>query len=362
MTTREKLDAILAERVLILDGAMGTMIQRHTLGEAEFRGERFKAHHKDLKGDNDLLVLTQPAIIGAIHREYLAAGADIIETNTFNGQAVSQADYDLEPITLRAQPGRGAAGAGRGRRVHEEGSVAAAVRRRVDGAGEPHAVDFTRRRQSGVSRDHVRHAEGRLRRPGARAHRRRRRPAAPRDDLRHAQREGGDRRDRRGAGGTRRRAAADDLGDGHRPQRPDAVRPDARCVLPLDPSRAAVEHRHQLRARRARDAAVPRRARAPRRLLGERLPERGPPERVRPIRRAARGDGDAPPRIRHQRLRRHHRRLLRHDAGSHSRAGGRGRSVFHRNGPRGHRSRPSPDRPFLWKTAPTPSSSPDSSR
>jgi len=99
MTTREKLDAILAERVLILDGAMGTMIQRHTLGEAEFRGERFKNHHKDLKGDNDLLVLTQPAIIGGIHREYLAAGADIIETNTFNGQAVSQADYDLEPIT-----------------------------------------------------------------------------------------------------------------------------------------------------------------------------------------------------------------------------------------------------------------------
>ncbi|HKW02398.1 MAG TPA: homocysteine S-methyltransferase family protein, partial [Vicinamibacterales bacterium] len=99
MTTREKLDAILAERVLILDGAMGTMIQRHKLGEAEFRGERFKAHHKDLKGDNDLLVLTQPAIIGEIHREYLAAGADIIETNTFNAQAVSQSDYDLESIT-----------------------------------------------------------------------------------------------------------------------------------------------------------------------------------------------------------------------------------------------------------------------
>src|SRR5262249_22195544 len=96
MTTREKLDAILAERVLILDGAMGTMIQRHKLGEAEFRGARFKSHGKDLKGDNDLLVLTQPAIIGAIHREYLDAGADIIETNTFNAQAVSQSDYDLE--------------------------------------------------------------------------------------------------------------------------------------------------------------------------------------------------------------------------------------------------------------------------
>src|SRR5262245_8244251 len=98
MTTREKLDAILAERGLILDGAMGTMIQRHKLGEAEFRGERFKAHGKDLKGDNDLLVLTQPSVIASIHREYLAAGADIIETNTFNGQAVSQSDYDLESI------------------------------------------------------------------------------------------------------------------------------------------------------------------------------------------------------------------------------------------------------------------------
>src|SRR5262249_16975354 len=99
MTTREKLDAILAERVLILDGAMGTMIQRHKLEEKDFRGERFAAHSGDLKGDNDLLVLTQPAIIAGIHREYLDAGADIIETNTFNGQAISQSDYALESIT-----------------------------------------------------------------------------------------------------------------------------------------------------------------------------------------------------------------------------------------------------------------------
>jgi 5-methyltetrahydrofolate--homocysteine methyltransferase len=98
MTTRETLDAILAKRLLILDGAMGTMIQRHKLGEKEFRGERFASHPRDLKGDNDLLVLTQPAIVGEIHREYLAAGSDIIETNTFNSQAVSQADYGLEAI------------------------------------------------------------------------------------------------------------------------------------------------------------------------------------------------------------------------------------------------------------------------
>jgi 5-methyltetrahydrofolate--homocysteine methyltransferase len=92
------LDRLLASRVLILDGAMGTMIQRHRLAEADFRGERFAAHRRDLKGNNDLLVLTQPAIIADIHRQYLDAGADIIETNTFNSNAVSQADYGLEGL------------------------------------------------------------------------------------------------------------------------------------------------------------------------------------------------------------------------------------------------------------------------
>ncbi len=98
MTTREKLNAILAKRVLILDGAMGTMIQRHKLTEQDFRGGRFAAHPRDLKGNNDVLALTQPEVVAGIHREYLAAGADIIETNTFNSQAVSQADYGLEAV------------------------------------------------------------------------------------------------------------------------------------------------------------------------------------------------------------------------------------------------------------------------
>lgn len=89
---------ILKQRILILDGAMGTMIQRHPLEEADFRGERFANHHKSLKGNNDLLCLTRPDIIEAIHLEYLRAGADIIETNTFNAQAISQADYDLQPV------------------------------------------------------------------------------------------------------------------------------------------------------------------------------------------------------------------------------------------------------------------------
>jgi 5-methyltetrahydrofolate--homocysteine methyltransferase len=96
--TRPHLEALLDERILVLDGAMGTMIQRYQLTEADFRGERFRSHRRDLKGDSDVLVLSRPDVIGAIHRDYLDAGADIIETNTFNGNAISQADYSLEPL------------------------------------------------------------------------------------------------------------------------------------------------------------------------------------------------------------------------------------------------------------------------
>jgi 5-methyltetrahydrofolate--homocysteine methyltransferase len=87
-----------AERILILDGAMGTMIQRHKLAEADYRGERFKDWPCDVKGNNDLLVLTQPGIIRGIHEAYFDAGADIAETNTFNAQAISMADYGMEAL------------------------------------------------------------------------------------------------------------------------------------------------------------------------------------------------------------------------------------------------------------------------
>lgn len=83
---------------MVLDGAMGTMIQRYTLSEEDFRGERFKNHKYPLKGNNDLLSLTQPGIIKDIHRQYFEAGADIVETNTFSGTSVAQADYHLEDI------------------------------------------------------------------------------------------------------------------------------------------------------------------------------------------------------------------------------------------------------------------------
>ena len=95
---RNQLEALLAKRILVLDGAMGTMVQRFALSEADFRGERFKDHPKDLRGNNDVLVLTRPDVIADIHRQYLAAGSDIIETNTFSGTAVAQADYGLEPL------------------------------------------------------------------------------------------------------------------------------------------------------------------------------------------------------------------------------------------------------------------------
>jgi 5-methyltetrahydrofolate--homocysteine methyltransferase len=88
----------LKERILIIDGAMGTMIQRHKPTEEMYRGERFKNWHKDVKGNNDLLSITQPQIIEGIHKQYLEAGADIIETNTFSSTVIAQADYDMQSL------------------------------------------------------------------------------------------------------------------------------------------------------------------------------------------------------------------------------------------------------------------------
>ena len=98
MNTQAALQELLKERIVMLDGAMGTMIQRYRLQEKDYRGERFADYHLDLKGNNDLLCLTQPQIIKEIHMQYLDAGADIIETNTFNAQAVSLEDYSMQSL------------------------------------------------------------------------------------------------------------------------------------------------------------------------------------------------------------------------------------------------------------------------
>lgn len=99
-TRAAPLPALLAQRILILDGAMGTMIQRFRLSEAQYRGERFKDFHRDVKGNNELLSLTRPDVIGDIHEGYLAAGADLIETNTFGATSVAQADYDMASLAV----------------------------------------------------------------------------------------------------------------------------------------------------------------------------------------------------------------------------------------------------------------------
>src|SRR5688572_257657 len=96
--TKEELVSILNSRIMIIDGAMGTMIQRHRLEEQDYRGTRFADYPYPLKGNNDLLSLTQPQIIKDIHKAYLAAGADIIETNTFNATSVSMADYHMQSL------------------------------------------------------------------------------------------------------------------------------------------------------------------------------------------------------------------------------------------------------------------------
>lgn len=95
---KKTIQQCLSERILIIDGAMGTMIQRYKLEEKDYRGERFKDWHTDVKGNNDLLSITQPQIIEAIHKQYLEAGADIIETNTFSSTSIAQADYDMQSL------------------------------------------------------------------------------------------------------------------------------------------------------------------------------------------------------------------------------------------------------------------------
>ena len=97
-TRISELDALTAKRILMLDGAMGTMIQRHKIDEAAYRGARFADYHADVAGNNDLLSLTQPDIIRDIHTVFLEAGSDIVETNTFSATTIAQADYDMEGL------------------------------------------------------------------------------------------------------------------------------------------------------------------------------------------------------------------------------------------------------------------------
>ncbi len=156
-----ELTEALRSRILVLDGAMGTAIQRDRPDEAGYRGERFKDWPSDVQGNNDLLSLTQPELIADIHREYLDAGADIIETNTFNATAISLSDYGMEDLAYELNY----ASARLAREVADEvaaASRAAALRRRCPRSDHAHRIDLTRRQRPGCPQRHVRRAGRRL--------------------------------------------------------------------------------------------------------------------------------------------------------------------------------------------------------
>uniref|UniRef100_A0A667HR56 Methionine synthase n=1 Tax=Lynx canadensis TaxID=61383 RepID=A0A667HR56_LYNCA len=130
---RDEIEALLRERIMVLDGGMGTMIQRHKLSEEDFRGHEFKDHARPLKGNNDILSVTQPNVIYQIHKDYLLAGADIIETNTFSSTNVAQADYGLEHLAYRMNKCSAAVA----RKAAEEVSLQTGIKRFVAGALGP---------------------------------------------------------------------------------------------------------------------------------------------------------------------------------------------------------------------------------
>ncbi|XP_055089417.1 methionine synthase isoform X3 [Symphalangus syndactylus] len=132
-TLRDEIDAILRKRIMVLDGGMGTMIQRQKLNEEHFRGQEFKDHARPLKGNNDILSITRPDVIYQIHKEYLLAGADIIETNTFSSTSIAQADYGLEHLAYQMNK----CSAGVARKAAEEITLQTGIKRFVAGALGP---------------------------------------------------------------------------------------------------------------------------------------------------------------------------------------------------------------------------------
>ena len=191
---RPQLEELLAERILVLDGAWGVLIHRRGFSEEEYRGERFAAHSHDVKGDPDLLNLTAPEIVSEIHDAYFAAGADIATTNTFTATSIGQADYALETCRGGDEPRGRAARTRGGRCVDGAHARQAALRRRLGRPAERDALALAEGRRCRLPCRHLRPGAGRVRGADRGAPRRRRRPPAHRDDLRHAEREGRDRR------------------------------------------------------------------------------------------------------------------------------------------------------------------------
>jgi hypothetical protein len=183
---------------------------------ADYRGERFADWPSDLKGNNDLLVLTRPDVIADIHGEYLAAGADIIETNTFNGTRIAMADYGMEELAREINV---AAARWPARWPTATAPRQAALRRRRARPDQPHRVDLAGRQRPGLPQRRLRHPGDGLCRVHPRADRGRRRHPPGRDGVRHPERQGGAVRGLAGLRRGRRRAADHDLRHHHRPVR-----------------------------------------------------------------------------------------------------------------------------------------------
>ena len=159
--TERRSARLAAERILVLDGAMGTMIQELSSTRQTFAGARFEDWPRDLRGNNDLLILTQPDAIRDIHLAYFLAGADIVETNTFSSTTIAQADYGMEALAHELNS-RGRAARPRGRRHRRARGRPAALRGRRHRADQPHRLDLARRQQSRLPRRHLRRAARRL--------------------------------------------------------------------------------------------------------------------------------------------------------------------------------------------------------
>ena len=319
MTREQRIAALKAaaqERILIIDGAMGTMIQRYKFDEAAFRGTRFAGHGKPVQGNNDLLVLTKPEAIAEIHDGYLAAGADIICSNTFNAQRISLADYGMEGLAYEinlaaAKLARTSADAATKRTPDRPRFVAGALgptNRTASISPDVNNPGFRNVSFDELAEAYAEQARG-LIEGGADA-------AADRDGVRHAQRQG------RGlcrAPGLRRAwrgAAADRLGHHHRPLRAHAVGADGGGLLFLDPASAAVRGGPELRAGRGADAALSGRDRRGGRDARHRLSQRRPAQRHGRVRRGSARHGLPARAVGQGRAVEHRRRLLRLDAGA----------------------------------------------
>ena len=306
--TRDRLEALLRERIVVLDGAWGTMLQRAGLEDADYRGERFADHPREVAGDPDLLNLTRPDVVLDIHRRYLAAGADITTTNTFTATSIGQADYGLEGVVHELN----VAGARLARQAADEAgdrfvagslgplNVTLSLSPKVDDPAyravtfdqvvESYAEQIRGLQEGGVDLLLIETIFDTLNAKAAIAAAK---DVAPELPLWIS-------------------VTIVDLSGPH------ALGPDRRGLLELDRGGEAADRRRQLLAGREGDATACRRALPARGHVHELASQRRVAERLRRLRRAAARHGRAARLLCARGLRQHRRRLLRHDAGPHA--------------------------------------------